>query len=128
MPTGDSWPITCDAVGLRYCSEELKNTKLPSSPAVAIANSSSQRGWRNIVSGGSLPRTARIAPKPMAAMVKRYQTTVNGSITVNTSFIAIGNAPQQTAVVNAREIPTPTCCFVSISPSPTLTGQPPGSP
>jgi hypothetical protein len=31
-------------------------------------------------------------------------------------------------VVNAREMPTPTCCFVSISPSPTLTDLPSGNP
>ncbi|MOA64194.1 hypothetical protein D3C78_1901750 [compost metagenome] len=44
IPTGDSWPMTCDAVGLRYCNEELKKIKFPSRPAVAMAKISSQRG------------------------------------------------------------------------------------
>lgn len=35
--------------------------------------------------------------------MKRYQTMVNGSITSSTCFIAIGKAPQNTAVVSARK-------------------------
>lgn len=62
MPTGESCPITCEAVGLRYCKDELNRMKFPNSPAVATANKINQRGLRNTRNGGNLFFTARMAP------------------------------------------------------------------
>jgi len=71
MPTGESCPITWEAVGVKYCREELKRMKFPNRPPVAIASNTSQRRWRKIRIGGSFPLIARIAPRPIAAIKKR---------------------------------------------------------
>ncbi len=71
MPTGESCPITCEAVGLRYCKDELNRMKFPNSPAVATANKINQRGLRNTRNGGNLFFTARMAPRPILAIKKR---------------------------------------------------------